>query len=979
MSQKSHYSTGTQNDIRQRIFLYIESTRSNSNNILKIPDVVFHCEVSKHVAREYVKEYAESVLNNLMTQIIESQSDFSTWCDTFRYFRDQLERKHNYQALRIKHIDYAIRFLVLKGEFTALALGKIVGGMRAQWRERVRNFEKESGLQLNPRQSWKKKLHNWDPTDKSDTKDTLYHYLDECRKNRTVARMADLARHTKRSQPTISKNIQPYLDKIANELNNKIVVTQEEIKSWYAEFNIFKNFFFNLTRYGFLREKRIILGIESVKMSYGYVSYTDVVTFTGSSTPLVNAAIRNWESQSGESAITLKSWRKVTLVMVLEVIPAELRLIPMTFMDLHAGKSAMAERHLRTIYHIPQPELRSVAFFVLSFADTNRANDITFFSTLSKIFLLERIPDIGCISADKFFNDYFTGIISPGDSKSKRATTIQSYFRLLKRQEEYFRLLNLEQRAIFSKYWLPEINDTFFWTHADPYSSSKEEAKSKRKKKTDVVHNKFYILRNIAERRGVQINRLLEAYNSLIDQHRLGEIQLPYHFSISDESITDNGSIFEVEHKLCLWDCTTLTQIHSQIKPDFYKYATPSQQKIFDLQGLYFLHYEGGSTKSGMSLDYWFMRDEEMNGNTISRPKLLKGVPGGYDWDLPTRSWHLHLRTDLSTRFIPLEILKRGSLIGNAAIQIMTKTGARMNEFLQVRLTPERLCRVRLGENKDTIAFWAMPKGRKEEEPYYIDEKCMQALHSWWSYNRAKGIAFDVVNPVRALDIKLEPANYLWQVNNKHLSHKEVNDCIRFLWADVQFITAEGNSFDVTSHLLRHGFATELRALDTPLDVVGMLMKQRDIKVTDYYSKPPPAILAEMQRRIFESRIDLSKSHMRTADEMRRQISDAKEKIGALIPIVGGTCTVANACPVKYACIGCAGNVPDPAKRVQVIELKSAYQAVAAFARKSGLPAEIRKAEQVVSSCDELMLEMDLIEATEQSASSPINIRPRKK
>lgn len=154
-------------------------------------------------------------------------------------------------------------------------------------------------------------------------------------------------------------------------------------------------------------------------------------------------------------------------------------------------------------------------------------------------------------------------------------------------------------------------------------------------------------------------------------------------------------------------------------------------------------------------------------------------------------------------------------------------------------------------------------------------------------------------------------------------------------------------------------------------------MKQRDIKVTDYYSKPPPAILADMQRRIFESRIDLSKSHVRTGGEMRRQINEAQEKIGALIPIVGGTCTVANACPVKYACVGCAGNVPNPAKRVQVVELKSAYQAVAAFARKNGLPAEIRKADQVVSSCDELMLEMDIIEATEESAAAPITITPR--
>lgn len=977
MSKRVNCFAETAHDIRQRIFSHIESIRADGK-ILKLPDVVSYCDVSRHIAREYVVEYTESVLNTLMEQKVESQSDFDTWCETFRCFRNHLERKNNYQALRLKHIDYAIYFLTLKGEFTASSLKKVVGGLASQWRERVRNFEHEHGLELNPRQNWKKKLFKWDKTDNSYTKETLYHYLHECQKNRTPVKMADLVRHTKRSQPTLSKAIQPYLDNVASELNNKIASTAEEIQHWYAEFDIFKNFFLNLTRYKFLREKRIFLAIESVKFNCGYVSCTDVIELTGSNSSLVNAVIKKWELESGENAIKLKSWRKITLMMVLEIVPSELKHIPLTFLDEHTEKSALAERHLRAIYNIPQPELRSVAFFVLSFADTNRANDITFFVTLSKIFLLERIADLSCISPDKFFNDYFTGIISPNDSKSKRITTVQSYFRLLKRQEEYFRILKPEQQNKFSKYWLPKIKDIFFWTHADPYSSPREEAKSKRKKKTDVVHDKFYILRNIAERRCIQITRLAEAYKSVIDQHKAGKIQLPYNFSISDESITDNGRIFDVEHKLTLWDCNTLTQIHSQTKPDFYKYATSAQKNIFNAPGLYFLHYAGSSTTSGMSLDYWFMREGEVISN-MSRPKLLAGVPGGYDWDLATRSWHLHLHADLSTRFVPMEILRRGALIGNAAIQIMTKTGARMNEFLQVRLTPEKLCRVSLGRNKDTIAFWAMPKGRKEEEPYYIDEKCMQTLHSWWSYNRAKDVTFNVVDPVRALNIKLAPANYLWQVNNKHLSHKEVNDCIRFLWADVQFITDEGQSFDITSHLLRHGFATELRALDTPLDVVGILMKQRDIKVTDYYSKPPPSILAEMQRRIFESRIDLSKSHMRTVGEMKRQVDEAKEKIGALIPIVGGTCTVANACPVKYACIGCAGNVPDPAKRVQVIELKSAYQAVAAFARKSGLPAEIRKAEQVVSSCDELMLEMDLIEATEQSASSPINIRPRKK
>src|SRR3546814_16784205 len=90
----------------------------------------------------------------------------------------------------------------------------------------------------------------------------------------------------------------------------------------------------------------------------------------------------------------------------------------------------------------------------------------------------------------------------------------------------------------------------------------------------------------------------------------------------------------------------------------------------------------------------------------------------------------------LSLVFIPTDSFRRYGLIGYSAIQIMTKTGARMNEFLQIRLTPDRLSRVTLTEDRETIAFWAIPKGRKLEEPYYIDARCMKSLHSWWTYQR---------------------------------------------------------------------------------------------------------------------------------------------------------------------------------------------------------------------------------------------------
>jgi hypothetical protein len=47
-------------------------------------------------------------------------------------------------------------------------------------------------------------------------------------------------------------------------------------------------------------------------------------------------------------------------------------------------------------------------------------------------------------------------------------------------------------------------------------------------------------------------------------------------------------------------------------------------------------------------------------------------------------------------------------------------------------------------------------------------------------------------------------------------------------------------------------------------------------------------------------------------------LADAEGKIGALTDILGGTCVVGNMCPAKFACVGCAGNAPDPAKRYQV-------------------------------------------------------------
>ena len=69
---------------------------------------------------------------------------------------------------------------------------------------------------------------------------------------------------------------------------------------------------------------------------------------------------------------------------------------------------------------------------------------------------------------------------------------------------------------------------------------------------------------------------------------------------------------------------------------------------------------------------------------------------------------------------------------------------------------------------------------------------------------------------------------------------------------------------------------------------------------------------------IFVDRIDVGAEALRSPDEIGRMLKDAEGKLGTLTEVFGGTCVVGNMCPAKFACVGCAGNAPDPAKRYQI-------------------------------------------------------------
>ena len=267
------------------------------------------------------------------------------------------------------------------------------------------------------------------------------------------------------------------------------------------------------------------------------------------------------------------------------------------------------------------------------------------------------------------------------------------------------------------------------------------------------------------------------------------------------------------------------------------------------------------------------------------------------------------------------------------------------------------------------IAFRAKPKGRMAEEPFYIDGSCLKALHAWLTFLRERGGGAVVVPPSFQLREKCGPAPYLFQFRGRHFGHSDLNACLRILLHGIEVSTAQGETVRLSAYLLRHGFATEMRQLEVPMDVIAPLMKQRDVDVTRFYAQPTPAQLVGVQERIFLDRIDLTRTHLRTPAAIRRQLEAAQGGVGALVPAVGGTCTVANMCPAKFACLGCAGNAPDPARRAQVEEFRRIYEDMMRLASGQGLRAEERKAREVAAGCEDVLAEMALIEAAERDGA----------
>jgi hypothetical protein len=345
---------------------------------------------------------------------------------------------------------------------------------------------------------------------------------------------------------------------------------------------------------------------------------------------------------------------------------------------------------------------------------------------------------------------------------------------------------------------------------------------------------------------------------------------------------------------------------------------------------------------------------------------------------------------------LPVEAIYSAVTFGLMAIDLFITTGARINEVMQIRLTGDCIVRLKMPpppEAKDQsprvrYVLRLIPKGEKANVPqdYFIGEETkrlfvrvaqMLGEHYRLDPGRAlPGVRFAAGNG-RAE--RFGQAPYLFQYAYQHLSANTITSCMRFLLHGMVFKTREGALVVLKSHLLRHAFATHAVQVEKiPIDIVGAWLHQKNLAVTDYYSKPTESMVAEASDLYLSriaAQINVNEAVLRSPDELQQIYESARGKAGTLADVIGGQCISHGYCAAKFACVGCAGKVPDPAKRHQVERHKEWALLQVDYAINEGLHPDAERMKQLIRDCDNELAEMDMIDAYRRDEGLDVRIQ----
>ena len=616
-----------------------------------------------------------------------------------------------------------------------------------------------------------------------------------------------------------------------------------------------------------------------------------------------------------------------------------------------------------------------------------------------------QIETIQTIDPDDLLLRVCEGQTSKHLSDFQRAKLVLTWNAVSNTLQEYGERLNETQRQAMAPFLLQPLRKRYRQRRSHPSTVVREQTQARVKAKTDVVHRQFHKLRFLAKIRCNQVSRLCEAVREAIAEVTKRNLALPHYFSYEETMAADSGRPIRQRVLLTLWDNASLWD-HAVEKGHLSGAARGGELRkrgagrFAPDQRRFTVQYRATEPLGGRSMTapLWFLDlyenqvfsacDKQETQDRQASFFKERGYTSRTYWEhmpglLNPLRRHLvgdatFLERQHGYRFLHYEGILATCLFAHMVVRIQTVTGARLGEVLQIAQNPECIKEL-INVGPKAATRWVLrlvPKGRKERADYFIDADTKDLMVDVLRFQRQllKSKKLPVVDHH---SFQYAADRYLLQWNGVALGRETINTAIRFL-LHTAVLDSNGACVHLTSHVLRHGFATEMASLKVPVDVIAQILHQRNLEVTRYYSKPTKQQVMEAAELLFVDRIDVAAEALRSPEQIGKMLRDAEGQVGALTEVIGGTCVIGNMCPAKFACIGCSGNAPDPERRQQIEKKRTWASQQIVWANREGLSAEERQLKRVVQDCDLMLEEMTLIERARADSQQLIVLRPER-
>ncbi len=586
------------------------------------------------------------------------------------------------------------------------------------------------------------------------------------------------------------------------------------------------------------------------------------------------------------------------------------------------------------------------------------------------------------------------------DTLTMRQMFLSSYTAVTNHMADYLRALPEASRKIYQRWILPPL-PAGLRRALSGGSIVLAEQQQRRKEATDALVPHFARIRGEAHLRWNQLKRLRDIYCEALARIQSGQEILPWTFSYEEPRLKQRLTFR-------LWDRYSFLQAHrgqygrranGRCDRKVESFA-PENNHVF----LEFVHAESLAETPcdpdallwfGELLRYGVFGENARMGATSEERQHKQDYLRSWGYGREEYSgfiapFSVHITSLLTTPraqatylceaqkrckglLFFVEPLFAAATFGLAALDCFTTTGARVDEVLQVSLDPDCLYTLEI-EGVQRFLIRAIPKGSDKPADYAVGNETIRNLEKVGMllqehYHLQPGECLPAV-PFHARNYRAplfkQPRPYLFQYEGRQLDDQSLSACMRFLCHGLVFQTAEGRNVTLTPHALRHVFATHIHQVEgVPLDVVAVMLHQKNVQVTAYYAAPPwQQVLATANSLLdrFATHLgSVEETFVRAPAELQRQLEEAEQQVGTLTRVPGGQCTCHAICPISFACTGCVYKVPDPDHEDELIEQEQWAFIRLEQVKRRRMGPETVKMEALIGRCQTEREEMRLI------------------